>query len=88
MDDEGGIVELATVARSVTRHCLAAVERVSRRDRPGWVDPGWWSMPVRSDLLRVLRLRPGPDLVVGPTQRGENLCPGEHEREPVLVAAG
>ncbi len=46
--------------------------------RPGWVDPGWWSMPVREEVLPVLDIAPGPDLLAAVAGLASAGCSADH----------
>jgi hypothetical protein len=49
--------------------------------RPGWVDPSWWSMPIREEVAGVLSLRAGPDLLTALQRLDVGRCPAEHASE-------
>jgi hypothetical protein len=59
-------------------------------ERPGWVDPGWWDMPVRQEVAPVLRLPPGPQLMTVLTGLPSDTCPADHTGDamPGLPAPG
>ena len=46
--------------------------------RPGWVDPGWWDLPVRPEVAPLLRLAPGPALLAAASGLPGGRCPGDH----------
>lgn len=81
-------MKLMTIGMPEAWHAAGWLERLWRQRRPGWVDPSWWRLPVREDLVPALRLPPGPALAQALCELGEGPCPAEHEREPVLEAAG
>lgn len=81
-------MRLLTIGCPSAWHGATKLEQVWREDRPRWVSPGWWTLQVREELLPLLGLQPGPELVALLSGLGEGPCPGEHEREPVLEAAG
>ncbi len=49
--------------------------------RPGWVDPSWWSMPLREEVAALLRLPAGPDLVAAMQHLQSGACPAGHGGE-------
>lgn len=51
--------------------------------RPGWVDPSWWSMPVRHDVAPLLSLPAGPDLLTKLHGLDAARCPDRHDGEGV-----
>lgn len=83
-------MKLMTLAMTVLPgwHGMQVLETWWREYRPGWVDPGWWSMAMRADLLDVLRMPTGPELVAELLRLGGGACPAEHEPEPYRDRAG
>jgi hypothetical protein len=57
--------------------------------RPGWVDPGWWDMPIRPDVAPLLALPPGPELLAAASALRSDGCPADHgDGLPGLPAPG
>lgn len=83
-------MKTVTMATSVLPgwHALELLEAWWRERRPGWVDPSWWSLPMRADLLDLLRLHTGPELIAQLERLGGGACPGEHEPEPYRDSSG
>ena len=50
-------------------------------NRPGWVDPAWWSMPVRQDVADVLQVPAGPQLLAAIQALEPGACPAQHSGE-------
>lgn len=49
---------------------------------PGWVDPGWFTAPIRPEVRALLDLRPGPELLTALAGLGRTLdCPADHSGE-------
>jgi hypothetical protein len=49
--------------------------------RPGWVDPGWWAMPVREEVAPLLALPAGPELMAAAAGLRAPRCPADHAGE-------
>jgi hypothetical protein len=51
--------------------------------RPGWVDPSWWSMPMRPEVAALLRLPAGPKLLAVLQRLAVGICPVRHAGEAI-----
>jgi hypothetical protein len=73
------VVTLAPLGGSVVEVALAdGFRRWWDAHRPGWVNPEWWSMPVCEEVLPLLDLAPGPELIEAATRLAAAVCPGDH----------
>lgn len=50
-------------------------------DRPGWVDPSWWSMPLREEVSALLGLPAGPELLAAIRALDSGNCTADHGAE-------
>ena len=62
-------------------HIYTWVHDVWGVTRPGWVDPSWWSMPVRQELRELMRLPTGPEHLAILKKLGSGPCAADHRQE-------
>jgi hypothetical protein len=62
-------------------HIYTWVHDVWGVTRPGWVDPSWWSMPVRHELRELMRLPTGPEHLAILKKLESGPCAADHRQE-------
>jgi hypothetical protein len=63
------------------KHCYTGVRAWWDANRPGWVDASWWAMPVREELLDLMRLPTGPDHLETLQTIDAGPCAAHHQGE-------
>ena len=62
-------------------HIYTWVHEVWGVTRPGWVDPSWWSLPVREELRELMRLPTGPEHLAILKKLDRGPCAADHREE-------